>query len=317
MSKNKKLTHPAKRPRWFKCLTTFLKLFIKKPKYIYLGEKIKPGSMILSNHVGAKGPLNLELYLDHPFRLWGTYEMNSNLKSVYKYLSEIYFHQKKHWNLTLARIVCVIAAPLLRLFYRGLNLISTYPDYRFRETLKVSLDAIKNNQSIALFPEDSSDGYHDKLKNFHRGFVVFADRCLKNGIDLPIYVAYLRKYDKRFIIDKPLYYSEILKEGLTKQEIADKLCVRMNELATFAFDENNNLITTEKGAEVMPVAASEEIESEDMGANEVQSPETEVNDVHINSEEKNERSEILTRLQNIKTEIKEIVHQKPVNELKN
>jgi 1-acyl-sn-glycerol-3-phosphate acyltransferase len=81
-----------KNRRWFMCiLRGLVKIFIRKPKMIYLGEKVEPQSVLLSNHVGSSGPLTLECYFkDQPFRFWGTYEMNGSLKEVYKYLSEIY-----------------------------------------------------------------------------------------------------------------------------------------------------------------------------------------------------------------------------------
>ena len=220
------------RPRWFRVVKSFLKIFVKKPKFIYLGDEIKQPSLILSNHVGSKGPLLLELYLKTPFRFWGTYEMNSNVFKVYSYLSKIYFHQKKHWPLFLARIFCVIAAPLLWVFYRGLNLISTYRDYRFRNTIKQSILEVQNNRSIVIFPEDSSNGYHDKITKFFAGFMFFAKTCYKQGIDLPIYVAYLKKKTKEFIVDKPVLYSELLKLNLSPQEVAEMLCNRMNELSS-------------------------------------------------------------------------------------
>ena len=236
MKKEKKEKVKRLRPRWFGGLKAILKLIIKKPNFVYLGEEVKPRSLILSNHVGAKGPLSLELYFKTPFRFWGTYEMNSNIFKVYAYLSKIYFHEKKHWPLILSRIFCVIAAPLLWIFYRGLNLISTYKDHRFRTTVKQSVKEIELGRSIVIFPEDSSKGYFDKLSMFFAGFMVFARKCYQKGFDLPIFVAYLRKKDKQFIFDKPVLYSELVSLNLSDQEIADKLCARMNELAEVNID---------------------------------------------------------------------------------
>ena len=73
-----------KRGRCFGFWKGFLKIFIRKPKIVYLGKEIDRPSIILSNHVGKTAPLTLELYFETPFRYWGTYEMNGNLKSVYK-----------------------------------------------------------------------------------------------------------------------------------------------------------------------------------------------------------------------------------------
>lgn len=225
----KQKTKPNRR-KWLGFMKGFLKIFIRKPKFIYLGEKIKPGSIILSNHVAKSAPLTLELYLDTPFRFWGTHEMNDGFKSLYKYQSEVFYHQKQHWNLFLARLACVVVSPLTYFFYKGLNLISTYKDNRFLKTIKESIKTIKDNQSIVIFPEDSTDGYFDNLKGFYGGFVTLANICYKQGIDLPIYVTYLKKKQKQYIVDKPIMFSELIKDGLDRDKITKKLCDRANQL---------------------------------------------------------------------------------------
>ena len=219
---------------WFRGLTAFMKLFIKKPQFKYLGDKIEDGSLILSNHVGTSAPLALELYLKQPIRFWGAWQMNGNLFQLYGYQSKVFYHEKKHWNLFLARLFCIIASPLTWIFYRGLRLIPTYKDSRLRKTLSMSIDAIKNKESVVIFPEDSAKGYLDKLEGFFAGFVLLAKLCLKEGIDLPIYLAYYKKSEKVYVVDKKIMFSELVNEGLTQEQISDKLCNRVNELADFA-----------------------------------------------------------------------------------
>lgn len=227
MSKEK-IKYPRK--KWFLLIRNFLKIFIRKPKIIYLGEEFKDQSIILSNHAGKSSPLMLDCYFPRPFRFWGTYEMNSGLKSVYKYLSEDYYHQKMKWKLFWSKAFCLIAAPLVNLFYKGLNLISTYPDSRFKTSIKESVKTINNNQSIVIFPEDSSDGYFDEMKYFYAGFLVLAKTCFKKGVDLPIYLTYYNVKKRKYIVDKPIYYSELIKDGKNKYEIAEILKNRTNEL---------------------------------------------------------------------------------------
>lgn len=215
---------------WLVIFKAILRLFISKPKFKYMGDEIQDGSIVLSNHEGASGPLKLELYLNHSFRLWGAWEMNSHLGHVYTYLSKVYFHQKKHWPLFLARLFCIIAAPIVFCFYRGLNLISTYPDARLKKTIEQSVATIEKNQTVVLFPEDSSTGYHEKLTSFLPGFTLFAKKCLKKGIDVPIYLAYLKKKSNTFIIDKPVKFSELYEKYQEPEEIASILCNRINEI---------------------------------------------------------------------------------------
>lgn len=225
------------RKLWFRVIKKILRLFIKKPVFVYLGEKPKNQSIILSNHVGASGPLKLELYFEGNFRFWGTHEMNDGLISTYKYLSYTYFHQKKGWNLVASRIFCLIAAPLLNLFYKGLRLIPTYNDVRLKNTLKTSLQEMQDGSNVIIFPEDSHDGYHDKLKGFYAGFSTLANLCLKHGIDTPVYLAYYNRHNKTFTFDKPILYSELKSLSLNKNQLSKKLLDRMNELGTLPVAE--------------------------------------------------------------------------------
>lgn len=218
------------RKAWFRCLCKFLGLFIRKPRYVFFGEKITRPSIILSNHVGKSAPLTYECHFKEPFRFWGAHEMNDGLGSVYKYMSEVFYHQKKHWPLFWARLFCIIAAPLVNIFYKGLRLISTYNDARAKTTINESINSLNNNESIIIFPENSDNGYFDELKELRPGFVLFAKTCLKRGIDVPIYVFYFHKKKRMVIMDKPILASELLADGVDKAEIAKKMCDKMNAL---------------------------------------------------------------------------------------
>lgn len=234
--------------RWFRFLKTLMKGRYKKPKFVYLGEPFGKGSIILSNHEGTDAPISLEMYCDSPLRMWGASEMNSGLVKMYKYQTRVYYHEKKHWNLHLARLFCLIASPLTNLFYKGLRLISTYRDGRFLKTLRESLVAIKNGENIVIFPEISDKGYLAELEGFHYGFLSLAEVCKKQGIDVPIYVTYFKKDERVYVIDKPAYYSELCKNGESREQIAKRLLDRCNELGKMTFAEGK-MPETEAAAE--------------------------------------------------------------------
>ena len=225
---SKKFKQP--RAAWFRAFKKLLLCRYKRPRFVYLGEKIGNGGIIVSNHAGTDAPLSLELYLDQPVRFWGAHEMNSGLFKMYKYQSRVYYHEKKHWNLHLARLFCLIASPLTNLFYKGLQLISTYHDAQFVKTLHESIDSIRKGENIVIFPEDSSEGYLDELKGFYSGFLMLADYCRREGIDVPIYISYFRKRDLVYFVDKPILYSTLYDKGLSKEEMAEYLVGRCNRL---------------------------------------------------------------------------------------
>jgi hypothetical protein len=184
--------------------------------------------------------MSLEIYLDKPLRMWGASEMNSGLISLYKYQTKIYYHEKKHWNIHLARLFCLIASPLTYLFYSGLNLISTYKDARLVKTMRESIQAIKEGDNIVAFPEISDNGYLAELEGFHEGVVLLAEFCYKRGIDIPIFVTYFRKSDLKYFIDKPILYSELASSGKTRLELAEELCQRCNALGKITLKNECN-----------------------------------------------------------------------------
>ena len=220
----------ALRKKWFRGLKKIMRLFIKKSDFVYLGDKIEGNSIVLSNHVGTSAPLAWELYSDAKFRFWGASEMNSGLIKLYKYQTRVYYHEKKHWNLHLARLFCLLASPLTYMFYKGLNLISTYHDVRFRTTLSESIRTFEDGHSVIIFPEISDKGYLDELEGFHQGFLMLASICHKKGMDLSVYISYYRKSERLYVVDKPFKISELFAEGLSRDEMAKKLCNRCNEL---------------------------------------------------------------------------------------
>ena len=218
------------RKPWFRFVKKIMRLFIKESEFVYLGDKITEPTIILSNHVGTAAPLAWELYGNLPFRFWGAHEMNSDLVKLYKYQTRVFYHEKKHWNLHLARLFCLIASPLTYMFYKGINLISTYQDIRFKTTVSESIKALDNGESIIIFPEISDKGYLDVLEGFHQGFTVLGSVLLREGKDLPITVAYYKKDEHRYIVDRPVLLSHIFRPGMSRQEIADTLCERCNRL---------------------------------------------------------------------------------------
>ncbi len=219
-----------KRKGYFEFMKKIMKVKYKKPRFIFLGEEITNSSVILSNHEGTDAPMALEIYLPRPVRFWGAYEMNSGLVKMYKYQSRVYYHEKKHWNLFLARLFCLIASPLTNLFYSGLDLISTYRDGRFIKTIRETIEALKDGDNIVIFPEDSEKGYLAELEGFHAGFVLLGEQCLKSGIDISIHVSYFRKAENTYVFDAPVKYSDLKEKYKTREEISRQLCLRCNEL---------------------------------------------------------------------------------------
>ena len=83
---SKKVNNRSNRKLWFRILCTFLKLFVHKKEYIFLGDNPNDSQpfILFTNHVGSNGPISHELYAPFKFRFWGTYEMTDKLSVCYK-----------------------------------------------------------------------------------------------------------------------------------------------------------------------------------------------------------------------------------------
>jgi 1-acyl-sn-glycerol-3-phosphate acyltransferase len=219
-----------KSKRWFEVVKKIILIRYKKPKFVYLGTPPENGAIIVSNHEGTDAPLSLELFTDLPLAFWGAYEMNNGVKQTYKYQSEIYYHQKKHWNIVLAKAFCLLASPLTTMFYKGLHVISVYRDARFRRTLDESIRALTCGDNVVIFPEDSKNGYLPQLEAFFDGFLVLAELCEKKGVKVPIYITFFKRKELVYIFDAPVYYSDLKSQGLTRSQISKLLLERCNEL---------------------------------------------------------------------------------------
>lgn len=222
------MTYNTRRP-FFRAVKKILKLFIKAPEVVFYGDEMPRKAIFISNHVGSTGPLKHELYLDYPVYLWGTHEMCLDVKGRWDYLKDIYYGKKHGYGRLRAFLAAMVALPVTSAFYKGIQVIPTYRDARLMGTMKTSLNYLKSDYSVLIFPEDSSTGYHDELIRYFCGFVVLAKlyrRAMKE--DVPIVNMYFSKSTNRLAIDRPMYLSEF--EGKTDDEIAEFFKDRANDM---------------------------------------------------------------------------------------
>ncbi len=229
--KNKEVTFRKNRKKWWRNYINFKRRNKKKePKFIYLGEEFVDGAIILCNHEGTNCPRTLEWWFPKDFRFWGAHEMNSGMRNMSRYLRKVFYPQKKKWKKFPSEFVGTIGTPIATVVYKGIHLISSYSDMRFKTTIDESLETLKNNESIIIFPEDSTNGYLKHLEGFHPGFVALMQMSLRRlNYDAPIYVMFWHKQENVFVVDKAYKTSELLKEfNNDRDAICKFLCDRCN-----------------------------------------------------------------------------------------
>lgn len=222
-----------KRRPFFRFFKTVTKMFVKKPKIVNLNETIENGSIFLCNHSGATGPFVLEYYFPRDFHFWGTYEMTLGFKDRWRYMAYREFLLTRHNSKFMSKVKASVVATFSGMFYKGLQLIPTYPDGRLKTTIETSMDYLNKGSNIIIFPEDISHGYFDVLKTYFSGFWLLAKQYVeKFKKDIKIYNMYFKKKTKTLIIDKAISVKELLKKSLDRKKIAEQFKDRANELAT-------------------------------------------------------------------------------------
>jgi hypothetical protein len=227
-----------KQPIWKPIRKVFEFFGWRNIKVELLTDKIEEKSIIVSNHSAKKGPMGCEIALPVFNVKWGAHEMLGNYRSRWNYLVNVFYTQKQKMKPLKAKFKATFEAIFSKRIYTGMKFIGTYPDGRLKITIRNSIKVLEDNKAILVFPEDSNDGYFDVMTSFFPGFVMLSEQYYKlHGEDLPVYPIYYHHKSKRLIVDKPLYIQELIKQGMSRKEIAEHFCNLVNNLY-FKYIEN-------------------------------------------------------------------------------
>lgn len=119
-----------------------------------------------------------------------------------------------------------------------MKILPSYPDARLRKTLKYSMDMLDAGYSVSVYPEDSNKGYFQEMRHFFPGFVMLSQQYYKKtGKDLPVFPVYYGRKKKKIVVGNPLYIQDFVKQGLDREQIADKFRMEVNQLYHDHFKE--------------------------------------------------------------------------------
>lgn len=227
----KKIT-TIKKHNWFiRLIKRIIRTVRKKPELIICEDKLPEKAIYFANHSGAAGPLTLSVYFPKYLVPWGAYPMTGNYIARWKYLYFVFYRQKIGYSKFRSFILATLFGIISKTLYKGVKLIPTYPDARLRKTIKLSLENLNCNNSLLIFPEDSSDGYQLQIEKFHSGFVYLAEQYyIHNNDHIPLVPLYYHKEKQQIIVGKARYLSEFTKD-MKREEIVEKLRISLNNLS--------------------------------------------------------------------------------------
>ncbi len=231
MKKQKEFKVFKRKQLVWKIVAPILKLFYKKPKIVNLNESLPTRAILVANHAAMSGPMVYALHLPIFHATWGAHQMLGNYKMRFHYLRDVYFIQKRGMNKFFATIIASFEAAFSIYFYKGMKMMPTFMDARFATTVRNSVTCLENDVSIMIFPEDSSDGYHDILTKFFPGFITLAERYRKKtGEDVDICPIYYSKKNNVIYIGKTTKLSDY--PDMSRDEISEEIRNKVNSLYT-------------------------------------------------------------------------------------
>jgi hypothetical protein len=232
MSKIELRKPKRKQPVW-KVVKPIVKLFFNA-KVRIIADEVPEKSIIAAIHSAKRGPMVYECNYPRFHATWGAYQMMGNYKSRFNYLRNVLYIQKMHKNKFSATLKAAFEALFSIYFYRGIKVLPTYQDNRLKSTLQVSMEALDQNMSVMVFPEDSNKGYFNEMTAAFPGFVMLAEQYYKRtGEDLPIMPVHYQRKTGELLIGHPLYIQELkasVEGGLNKQQVADIFKDEINAL---------------------------------------------------------------------------------------
>jgi len=212
-------------------IKAMMRLVKKRPKIINKNETLPNQAIFVCNHSGASGPFSLSLYFPKLFVPWGAHPMTEGYRSRWKYLYHTFYQQKLKFGKIRSFLISTLFALVSKMLYNGMHVIPTYPDIRVRHTIDFSIRHLNIGNPVLIFPEDSSDGYHDILKSYNSGFVYLSTSYFKTyGIDLPVYPIYYHQKRNVLFIEKPHYLQEYVQLGFNRNLIAQNFLYLTNAM---------------------------------------------------------------------------------------
>ncbi len=226
-----KLPKIYRKHRLFAVVKGFLRIFKRKPRIVNLAGELPRRCIVVVNHSAKSGPLGMELFFPLPTVKWGAYEMLGKFSVRRAYLRDVFYMQKQGYGRVRAALLATFEAIFSPLVYRGMRVIASYGDGRLSSTIAASEEALGQNMAVMIFPENSSGGYYEEMREFFAGFVLLALRHRQGtGEDLPIVPCYYHPKRRFLAIGKPECAGALADRGLNKKQIAEYFKERVNQL---------------------------------------------------------------------------------------
>ena len=193
-----------------KCFYQTVRILGAPFRYRCIGsEKLKGPAILISNHLGAIGPIACVLSIPQQLHLWGSANLFDKTKIVDHLMGDFVgpvLHLRGRFGRFIAKVIGRIVMPMIE----RLEVVPVdRHDVVLSGAFKRSIQFLEQDGLLLVMPEDPTlpvdpvSGLHP----FMSGYLYLCSLAKKrSGQDLPVYPVAIHKKGRRVVIGEPLYY---------------------------------------------------------------------------------------------------------------
>lgn len=167
--------------------------------------------VFLCNHAEIYGPIASALCFPVPVRFWVISKMMFNKRDVRAYLYENTFSKKTFLPVFIRRLLAWYLGWLSVNVMNALRAVPVYRDspIKLRQTIRQSVEALENGESLMIFPEHPEGGKYVKggIGELSPGFVMLAEAWWKrSGKKLRVMPVFANREKRTFTFGNEIRY---------------------------------------------------------------------------------------------------------------
>ncbi|MGI6701292.1 MAG: hypothetical protein ACOX3U_02340 [Christensenellales bacterium] len=221
--------HRIKRPRiFYKFANLFLKIIIGKSKVIWLTQISKEPAVFICNHTRLWAPLSMEFNFNIKVRPWVNGYMLTYRNTIKLFYHKIAYDLRPGF---LRKILLIIFAPLINLYFRGLNSIPVFHDMRIRHAFKKTTETLESGMSVVIYPEKNIPPPYKYVNELEKGFVHLAKHYYEStGKCVTFYPVYCSRDLKTIMVGEGVIYNPEIDIKSQRNDIAAYLVNQINKM---------------------------------------------------------------------------------------
>lgn len=196
-------------------------------------EEQKLGPVVyVSHHQNLFGPVSVLCWHPEFMRPW-VYSVFMEKESSFRQYVDFTFTERFGWNQRLAELAAWPASRfVVKLTHSGHGIPVYRQSRAIMETMKDSVESLKNGESVILFPDVAYNDDSPEVKSIYDGFLYIEKYYYREtGEHIPFVPIYSDKAEKEIRVGMPILFAGKDTFFNEKQEVAERIQQELNRLA--------------------------------------------------------------------------------------